>query len=146
MTGTQRQNSASRQIRRCFKFNLVGAIGIAVQMLALLIFKSAAHLDYLLATALAVELAVIHNFLWHERYTWADRAQTSWSQSCARLLRFNFTTGTISILGNLFLMKVLVGLEHLNYLLANAVAIALCSIANFLVSDAWVFSQARDPS
>jgi putative flippase GtrA len=34
----------------------------------------------------------------------------------------------------------------MNYLLANAVAIALCSVANFLVSDAWVFEPARRAS
>jgi putative flippase GtrA len=34
---------------------------------------------------------------------------------------------------------VLLGLVHVNYLLANGVAIALCSLANFLVSEEWVF-------
>ena len=37
------------------------------------------------------------------------------------------------------LMKLLVGRGHMNYLVANAIAIALCSVANFLVSDEWVF-------
>jgi putative flippase GtrA len=37
------------------------------------------------------------------------------------------------------LMKMLVGQGHMNYLFANAIAIALCSLANFLVSDEWVF-------
>lgn len=27
----------------------------------------------------------------------------------------------------------------MNYLLANAIAITLCSLANFLVSEEWVF-------
>ena len=38
-------------------------------------------------------------------------------------------------------MKVMVGQGHMNYLLANAIAITLCSLANFLVSDAWVFER-----
>jgi putative flippase GtrA len=58
-----------------------------------------------------------------------------------RLLRFNLTNGAVSILGNLALMKVMVGQGHMNYLLANAIAIALCSLANFLVSDGWVFER-----
>jgi len=33
----------------------------------------------------------------------------------------------------------MVGEGHMNYLLANGMAIALCSTANFLVSDGWVF-------
>ena len=36
-------------------------------------------------------------------------------------------------------MKVMVGEGQMNYLVANAIAIALCSIANFVVTDTWVF-------
>ena len=55
------------------KFHLVGAIGIGAQLIFLFFFKTELHMNYLLATALAVECAVLHNFLWHEHYTWADR-------------------------------------------------------------------------
>lgn len=54
---------------RWLKFNFVGGIGIFVQLAALTLFRAGLHLDYLLATGLAVETAVIHNFLWHERFT-----------------------------------------------------------------------------
>jgi len=63
----------------------------------------------------------------------------SWSTSLPRLLRFNLTTGGVSIVCNLALMKVMVGLDGMNYLVANGVAIALCSLVNFLVSDRIVF-------
>lgn len=126
-------------ILRWLKFNLVGGLGIAVQLAALLGLKTGIHLNYLLATALAVEIAVLHNFLWHERYTWADRIQPSWQRSPPRLLRFNLATGGVSITGNLALMKVIVSLARVNYLIANGIAIALCSLLNFLVSEAWIF-------
>jgi putative flippase GtrA len=126
---------------RWLKFNLVGALGIAVQLTLLLSLKSGLHLNYLLATALAVEAAVIHNFLWHERYTWANRVHPSWRKSLPRLLRFNLAAGGVSIAGNLVLMKLMVGLGHLNYLIANSVAIAMCSLLNFLVSEEWVFES-----
>jgi len=126
---------------RWLKFNAVGGIGIMVQLAALLGLKSGFHLNYLSATALAVEVAVIHNFLWHERYTWRDRVRPAWSKSLLRLLRFNLTTGVVSIGGNLALMKLLVELGHMNYLLANGVAIVLCSLANFLISEEWVFGM-----
>lgn len=127
------------------KFNAVGGLGIAVQFAVLLSLKSGFHLNYLPATALAVESAIIHNFLWHERYTWADRVQPSWQKSVPRFLRFNVTTGAVSLLGNLALMKVMVGLGHVNYLIANGVAIVLCSFANFLVSEEWVFERVENP-
>ena len=128
-------------VLRWLKFNAVGAIGIGLQLAVLLALKSGFHLSYLLATALAVEAAVIHNFLWHERYTWASRIKPSWRKSLPRLLRFNLSNGGVSIVGNLALMKLMVGLGHVNYLVANGVAIALCSLANFLVSELWVFEE-----
>lgn len=130
----------STLVRWC-KFNFVGGIGIAVQFAALFLLRSVLHFNYLVATAVAVEAAVIHNFVWHEQFTWADKVQPSWSSSLPRLLRFNLTNGVVSILGNLALMKVMVGLGHMNYLLANGIAIALCSLANFLVSEKCVFAR-----
>ena len=126
---------------RWLKFNFVGAIGIGVQFAALLLLKGGFHFDYLAATAIAVEAAVVHNFVWHEQFTWADRIHRSWRRSIKRFVRFNLTTGAVSILGNLALMKVMVGYGHINYLVANALAIALCSLANFLVSEEWVFEE-----
>src|SRR5246127_5070839 len=117
---------------RWLKFNLVGLVGIGVQLLAIALLKSGLHLNYLLATALAVEAAVVHNYLWHERFTWADRvAENSW----IRFVKFNLSTGLFSIAGNVLLMRALVGAVHVNYFVANMVTIATCSIVNFLVSD-----------
>jgi len=149
----------STLVRWC-KFNLVGGMGIIVQFAALFLLKRILHFDYLAATAIAVEAAVVHNFVWHEQFTWADRTipdriisdrtisdraiscrDISWRSSLLRLVRFNLTTGSVSILGNLALMRVMVGQGHMNYLLANAIAIILCSLANFLVSEAWVFQR-----
>ena len=91
------------------KFNFVGGIGMVVQLAALAVFRSLLRLDYLVATGLAVEIAVIHNFLWHERFTWADRAATRPFQSLVRLAKFNATNGAVSIAGNLALMRLLAG-------------------------------------
>jgi len=123
---------------RWMKFNLVGAVGIAVQ-LAVLWVLIGLGLDYMFATILAVESAVLHNFVWHERFTWADRAGKRRWEVAGRLFRFNLTTGAVSIGGNLVLMRLLVGEAHFRPLVANLVSIAACSLVNFLVSDRWVF-------
>jgi putative flippase GtrA len=122
---------------RWVKFNVVGAIGIGVQLAVLTTLKSGLHLNYLPATALAVEAAVIHNYLWHERFTWADRMGNSW----LRFIKFNLSTGLFSILGNLILMKLLVGYGAMNYIPANLLTIATCSLVNFLASDRFVFQK-----
>ena len=125
--------------RRWLKFNVVGGIGIGVQLAALAIFRSLLHLDYLLATVLAVETAVLHNFLCHERFTWADRPARHFTHSLVRMVRFNASNGLISILGNLLLMRLLVGGLGMQYFVANLIAIAACSLVNFLLSDCFVF-------
>lgn len=135
MNPLTRQSTALRWL----KFNLVGGIGIAVQLCLLALLKTGLHLDYLIATALAVEVTVIHNFSWHERFTWVDRAGAGFT----RFLKFNLSTGLFSIAGNLLLMKLLVGFAHVNYLLANGITITACSVVNFLVSDGFVFAVDR---
>ncbi|MFI5113763.1 MAG: GtrA family protein [Terriglobales bacterium] len=137
-------SEARQALLRWLKFNAVGGIGVAVQLAALALFRSALRLDYLLATVLAVETAILHNFLWHERFTWADRPAAHPVQSLARLAKFNLSNGGVSIVGNLVLMRLLVGELHLNYVLANLSAIAVCSLVNFLLSDRLVFRREAD--
>jgi putative flippase GtrA len=102
------------------------------------------HWNYLPATGLAVEFAVVHNFLWHEHYTWADRRESS-SGLLRRLVRFNLSTGLISIVGNLLLMRLLVGSLHLQYMMANLLTIGACSLANFWATDRVVFQPELSP-
>lgn len=123
------------------RFNAVGAIGIGVQLLALTLLKTGFDLNYLTATAIAVECAVIHNFIWHERWTWSERTKLNSRGVLGRLLRFHLANGLISIAGNLALMWLFVSKLHLHYFLANIVAIATCSILNFLASDRLVFRR-----
>ncbi|MCC6860359.1 MAG: GtrA family protein [Bryobacterales bacterium] len=128
---------------RWLKFNLVGLLGMFVQLAALALFVSGFRWHYLWATGLAVECAVLHNFVWHERYTWKDRASGSLSQSMVRLLQFNLSIGAISILGNLALMRLLAGALRLNYLVANVATITALSLANFAVSHLVVFRHEK---
>ena len=126
---------------RWLKFNAIGAIGILVQMGCFALLFSALHLNYLVATALAVEAAVLHNFVWHERYTWKDRSGGGLRPVALRLGRFHAGNGVVSILGNVVLMRLLAGGLHINHYLASGISIALCSLLNFAVSEWFVFQR-----
>ena len=136
------QERQKQSLLRWMKFNFVGGVGIGVQLASLAGFRSLLHLDYLLATALAVETAVIHNFLWHERFTWRDRPAVRPLESLVRFVKFNATNGAVSLAGNLMIMRSLVGQLHMNYVGANLIAVTLCSLVNFLLSDRVVFEKA----
>jgi putative flippase GtrA len=125
--------------RTWLKFNAVGIIGVGVQLAALAILRTGLGADYLVATFLAVEAAVLHNFIWHERWTWVERTRQKAGGVIGRLFRFHLANGLISIAGNLVLMWLFVSRLHLHYFLANLIAIGTCSIVNFFASDRLVF-------
>ncbi len=119
------------------KFNLVGAVGMAVQLSALALFNRLAPGHYLYATAAAIELTLVHNFIWHLHFTWRDRREHS--ALLGQLVRFHLSNGLISMLGNLVLMRVLVHEARMPVLASNCIAILCCSIINFMLGNSWAF-------
>jgi putative flippase GtrA len=89
-----------------------------------------------------VEIAVLHNFIWHERFTWRDRAPAGPSQIVFRLCRFHAANGLISVCGNTAVTYALVERLHAPAPLAAAAAIVCCMPLNFLFADRWVFATA----
>lgn len=126
-----------KSLVRWGKFNLVGVIGMAAQLASLAVLNRIVPGHYLVASALALELTLLHNFLWHVRYTWpGQRDRTTLMCQCAR---FHLSNGLVSFAGNLVLMKVLVGGARLPVLPANGIAILCCSLVNFSLGETWVF-------
>jgi dolichol-phosphate mannosyltransferase len=126
---------------RWVKFHAVGLIGVFVQLGFLAFFKGVLKMQYLTATALAVEAAVLHNFWWHERWTWIERTREAPGSRLLleRMIRFNLTSGAVAIVSNLVLMRILAGHFHLQYLVANLLTIIIASLANFLLSEFFTF-------
>lgn len=120
------------------KFNLVGVIGMAVQLASLALLNRFAPGHYLLASAAALELTLLHNFVWHLYYTWPDRRDRS--ALLGQLLRFHLSNGMVSMLGNLALMRLLMQEAHLPVLAANGIAIPCCSLINFCLGNTWAFA------
>jgi putative flippase GtrA len=124
--------------RRWWKFNFVGALGMALQLAALTLFSRWAAGHYLYATAAATELTLLHNFLWHMHYTWRDRRGQS--APLLQLMRFHLSNGVVSMLGNLLLMPLLVEEVRMPLLASNTIAIVCCSTVNFCLGDSWAFA------
>lgn len=120
------------------KFNLVGAIGMAVQLGALAALNRMWPEHYLADTAAALELTLVHNFVWHFHYTWRDRFGRS--ALAGPFVRFHLSNGLVSIVGNLALMPLLVRGAHLPVVVSNAIAILCCSLINFVLGDGWAFA------
>ncbi|MES2221474.1 MAG: GtrA family protein, partial [Acidobacteriota bacterium] len=108
------------------KFNVVGAMGMVLQLAALSVFDRSFPGHYLAESAAAVELAILHNFVWHLRYTWRDR--NDHFSPLARLLQFHFSNGLVSLVGNLVILRTLVDQARMPILIADSIAILLCSM------------------
>lgn len=128
-----------RVLVRWTAFNLVGAAGIAVQLATLAALVRLLHVPVLAATAIAVETAVLHNFAWHQRWTWKDRPVQSVRDTLSRLARFHALNGGVSLGGNLLLVWLLTRAFHIDPVAASAVAIACCALVNFAASEWLVF-------
>jgi len=128
-------------LARWGKFNLVGAMGAVAQLVSLAILNRMMPGHYLVASAVALELTLLHNFVWHVHYTWREpRERATLLRQC---LRFHLSNGMVSLVGNLVLMRVLVGGARQHVLAANAIAILCCSLVNFCLGETWVFGAKR---
>jgi putative flippase GtrA len=126
-----------RPAERFVAFNAVGALGAGVQLSCVAALTAFAHVHYAIATPVAVGVAVVHNFLWHRRWTWRDRR----AAFGPALLRFVATNGVVSLIGNMAVMTTLVAGAHVPAVPANLVSIAVCGLLNFVLGDAVAFRR-----
>jgi dolichol-phosphate mannosyltransferase len=129
-----------RRHSRFCRFILVGLLGTVLQVSLLYLLTRWFRVSSVAATSAAVEITVLHNFVWHERFTWRDRAVMNVPHTALRLLRFHGGNGLLSLAGNTALMYFLI--DHLRApVVPSAIgAIVLCSLANFLLADHWVYA------
>lgn len=111
---------------------------MALQLVALALIERCAQGHYLVATAAAVELILVHNFVWHLHDTWRDRRDDAALQ--VQFVRFHLSNGMVSMLGNLALMPILIHGAHMPLLVSNSIAILCCSTINFCLSNSWAFA------
>jgi putative flippase GtrA len=110
----------------------LGTVGLLVHLL---------HIHFAIATALGVEAAILNNFVWHQRWTWRDRPVRLHRDRMARLARFHLLNGVVSLVGNLGLTAFFTGVMGLDAVASNVIAIAACSLVNFVASDSLVFAD-----
>ena len=119
---------------RILKFAVVGGTGVIINTSVLYLLSRWAGLPLVAASALAVELAAISNYLLNDTWTFAAR-----SPSVARFARFN----TVSLAGlalNVLSVWLLTRLG-LYFLVADLIGIAAGFAANYAFSVRWVWGQ-----
>lgn len=118
------------------KFGAVGMAGVAVQLGALWCFAHILEIATIVSTVMAVEIAVLHNFVWHEAWTWRGLpAAGRWR----RLLRFHASNGLVSLASNAAFTWLFAEILGIPLLAANLGAIGVTALLNFALADVWVF-------
>lgn len=129
---------------RALRFYVVGAVGFLLQVAVLQLLTAELGWAVVPATMAAVESAILHNFVWHRRWTWSDRhadARELWLS----LLRFHGANGLVSLAGNAALTGMLAGWAGLHPVAANTAAVGGCGLLNYWLGDRWVFRAGRCP-
>ena len=125
-------------VRRWGVFNLVGVAGFVVQIAALSILTRHFGWPELGATAVALELAALQNFIAHNRWTWRDRPAAGPRGLLGRYWRYQVAK-TASLAANLAITALLIHVG-LQAEAANTAAVLACAIPNFLAAERLVFS------
>jgi dolichol-phosphate mannosyltransferase len=127
------------EVKRLFKFILVGTTGIVVNEGLLYVLTEFAGLFYLISSVIAVQAAILNNFVWNHLWTFADRRQVKES-IWYRLGKFEL----VSIAGkltNILILFLAVTFLDIHYLIANLLGIAAGFVVNFTANNIWTWRK-----
>jgi putative flippase GtrA len=127
-------SSGSAVTGRVLKFAIVGGVGVAINLAALYVLSRWAGLPLVAASALAVELAAISNYLLNDTWTFGTR-----SPSLSRFAKFNVAS-LVGMVLNVLCVWLLTRLG-LYFLVANLIGITAGFATNYTFSVSWVWAQ-----
>ena len=121
---------------RFTRFCVVGFSGVIVNTLLLWFLFEKAALNLLLSGAIAVELSILHNFVFNDIYTFKDNKNKL--PFFARMLRFNLPA-LYSFLINLSILYLLGRHTGIYYLYANLIGIFVAMAWNYIANIGWTW-------
>lgn len=130
------------KLRRFMKYCIVGLSGVFINMFFLWFFTEILRLPYLIASPIAIELAIINNFSLNN--CWTFKGNTNKSPVLIKLAKFN-TISMGGLLVNMTILFMLTEFLQLYYLLSNLTAILAATLWNYLLNVSYTW-QERSPS
>jgi len=124
---------------RFVRFGTVGLSGVVVDMGVLFLMHDprALGLPLVASKIAAAQLAIVNNFTWNERWTFADRVGARAGRGrLARFARFELIC-LAGVALNVGILKFCVQTLGLHYLVANALAIGAVTVWNFALNLRW---------
>lgn len=130
---------------RSGKFLVVAWLGMGVNTACLYLFKGVLHIRIIPASMMAIEIAIIHNFIWMRYWAWRDRQDRP--PFLKQLLLYNVATGAVDLAANVSVLWALSTFFGVHYLLANILGMAAGPFIKFWLNEKLIFREKRhDPS
>ena len=120
----------------------VSWLGMVVNTGCLYLFKGVLHIRIIPAALMAIEVAIIHNFIWHRHWAWRDRTANNHQSFFRQLLLYNVFTGAVDMVANVSVLWSLSTFFHIHYLLANVLGMIAGPFIKFWVNDKIIFKEA----
>ncbi|MCJ7507631.1 MAG: GtrA family protein [candidate division Zixibacteria bacterium] len=127
------------EVSRFLKFCLVGASGVLVNMFFLWLFYKKLGIFSLLSSFLAIQIAILNNFLWNDKWTWREKRKPGTGEFFIRLGKFALSSNLTSASANLLGVWIFLNLLGWNYLTSNLLGIGLGVVLNFLANHYWTY-------
>ena len=123
---------------RFLKFGLVGLSGVLVNEGLLWLLTENFGLYYLLSAAIAVETAIVTNFILNDIWTFRDRRTPGNKSLLGRGLKFNLVSlGGLGI--NIAILWTITEVVGISYIISNLIGIAGATLWNFTINTLWTW-------
>jgi dolichol-phosphate mannosyltransferase len=131
---------ASLRMGRMSRFAAVGALGTVVNLSVMALFVHGGwQIDYVLASVVAAELSILHNFLMQERFVFRDLRSGTWLSRAAQFFGFN----NLEALVRVPILVVLVEVLGLGAVLGQGLLLAVAFLGRFLFTSRVVYRPRR---
>ena len=123
---------------RFIKFCLVGLSGVLVNEGLLWLLTEGMGLYYVLSAAIAIETAILTNFILNDIWTFRDRRSPGIKSVLGRGLKFNLVSvGGLGI--NMAILWTFTEVVGISYLVSNLIGIAGATVWNFTINTLWTW-------
>ena len=124
------------------RFLAVGASGLVVNNLALIVFIELMGLHYLLSAVVATQVSTLWNFSLTE--AWVFRQRRTQHSILSRLVSFLLINNLLLILRGP-LLALMVDQLGVHYLISNLISLGAITLLRYFMADRWIWTKASQP-
>jgi len=123
---------------------VVSWVGMGVNTACLYLFKGVWRIPIIPASLMAIEISIIHNFVWYRYWAWGDRVEAGSRPAFLRqLVLYNAATGLVDLSVNVSILWLLYKVFGVYYLIANIIGMILGPFFKFWINEKLIFKEKR---